>query len=494
MATKSPASCVETASLKQVIMSETPSSETRDGGRTASASASASPSPSPSPEANVILVPSHSRWFSWNDIHECEVRHLPEFFDSVSPSKNPRVYKYYRNFIVKHFRDNPTRKITFTDVRKTLVGDVGSIRRVFDFLEAWSLINYQPSSAIGVEWALKEIKYEGHVANLLDLPLISFLDNTISTNAILMLSSLIRPCPLICGLITHIAPKYDLTLCARCYVRGNYQVGVSSSDFRRVEISEETKTDWTDKETLHLLEAIMHYGDDWRRVAQHVGGRTEKECVAHFIKLSFGEEFLHYQYSGVCNEKAYQLKELMDAECGLKSIGSAEPSKKMRLTPLADVSNPIMAQAAFLTALAGVEVAKAAAQAAVTAVSEAYRASRINYRPPPRNMLLQDTDIASNGGTTSDTFEWTRSHANTQLEKEESDLEKAISGIIEVQMKNIRGKLVQFEDIDLRMEKEWQQLEQMKNMLYVDKLTLLFQRRSAPKTGDNKEEDNVNTD
>lgn len=85
-------------------------------------------------------------WFSWNSIHECEVRFLPEFFDSRSPSKNPRVYMYYRNSIIKYYRRNPSAKITFTEIRKTLVGDVGSIRRVFDFLEAWGLINYSPSA------------------------------------------------------------------------------------------------------------------------------------------------------------------------------------------------------------------------------------------------------------------------------------------------------------------------------------------------------------
>ena len=98
---------------------------------------------------------------------------------------------------------------------------------------------------------------------------------------------------------------------------------MSSTDFRRVEIIEEAKTDWTDKETLHLLEAVLHYGDDWTRVARHVGGRNENECVNHFIKLPFGEEFLHRQDSDV------------------------NPRKRMRLTPLADASNPIMAQVHF---------------------------------------------------------------------------------------------------------------------------------------------------
>lgn len=61
-------------------------------------------------------------------------------------------------------------------------------------------------------------------------------------------------------------------------------------------------------------------------------------------------------------------------------------------------------------------------------------------------------------------------------------------------MKNIRGKLVHFEDMDLLLEKEWRQLEQMKNMLFIDKLTLLFHSRSVPKTADGTKEDNVNTD
>ncbi|KAL5158568.1 SWI/SNF complex subunit SWI3B [Glycine soja] len=128
-----------------------------------------------------------------------------------------------------------------------------------------------------------------------------------------------------------------------------------------------------------------------------------------------------------------------------------------------------MHHTAFLSALAGLEVAQAAAQAALTTLSEVYKATKINYRAFPRNTLLQDAGITSNGGS--------RLHANIQLEKEELDVEKAISEIIEVQvchmsrfdlmMKNIQDKLVHFEDLDLLMEKEGQQMEQMKNMAYL---------------------------
>ncbi|XP_021858680.1 SWI/SNF complex subunit SWI3C homolog isoform X3 [Spinacia oleracea] len=80
--------------------------------------------------------------------------------------------------------------------------------------------------------------------------------------------------------------RYDLVLCARCYVPGNYQVGVTASEFRRVEISEPVKAGWTEKETLQLLEAVMHYRDDWKRVAEQVGGRTDTSIIHHSMILA----------------------------------------------------------------------------------------------------------------------------------------------------------------------------------------------------------------
>ena len=334
-----------------------------------------SPEPKTSSDANLILVPSHSRWFSWDSIHECEIRNIPE------SSKNPKVYKYYRNSIVKFFRLNPNRKITFTDVRKTLVGDVGSIRRVFDFLEVWGLINYHPSSSLSkpLTWEDKDTKPDA-TSNSAESP----------------------------------SPA-------------------SVKEAKRIR-----KNEWTEKETLNLLEAITNFGDDWERVAHQVVGRTDKECVARFLELPFGD----------------QLKPPVDTECESETVASDKSSKRMCLTPLEDASNPIMAQAAFLSALAGTEVAQAAAQAALTSLS--------------------------NGGNVSDSIQGSLLHANLQLEKEESDsdVEKAISEVIEVQMKNIQDKLINFEDLDMLMEKERQQLEQTKSLYLLDQLNLIFRKTS----------------
>ncbi|KAL3621896.1 hypothetical protein CASFOL_034092 [Castilleja foliolosa] len=160
----------------------------------------------------------------YGDFHQF----VPEFFDGRSSSKNPRAYKYYRNAIIRHFRENPNRKITFTEVRKTIVGDVGSIRRVFDFLEAWGLINYVGSTKPQLKWEDKETKSAASAAaqggdSAADGPHASATKRRSAMAAILF---------------------HDITLCARCYVRGNYMVGLSSLYFKRIEISEETKTDW----------------------------------------------------------------------------------------------------------------------------------------------------------------------------------------------------------------------------------------------------------
>ncbi|KAL7127919.1 hypothetical protein ABFS83_14G282100 [Erythranthe nasuta] len=409
----------------------------------------------PEPDADVIHIPSYSRWFSWSGVHECEAKFVPEFFDGKSSSKNPRVYKYYRNAIIRRFRENPNRKITFTEVRKTTIGDVGSIRRVFEFLETWGLINYAGSTTKPqLKWEEKETKSAAAAAAQgSDVAAASGGGAADSAQKKRVCSGCKVPCTIAC----FASDKHDMTLCARCYVRGNYRLGLSSTDFKRVEISEEAKSDWTDKETLQLLEGIMHYGDDWKKIAEHVGGKSAKECVARFIKLPFGEQFDGPPESAE-----------PDTELGLQNV--AMPTKRMHLSPLADASNPIMAQAAFLSTLVGVDVAEVAARAAVTALSDLV------------NIKHKESDIATNGNNTNMT-EVALLEANLQLEKEEEELEKAISGIA-TQTREMEEKIIHFEEFELETERKRQQFQHLQNRLFVDQLTILFHKTAAPKAGE----------
>lgn len=125
------------------------------------------------------------------------------------------------------------------------------------------------------------------------------------------------------------------TFCARCYLGARTTRDFNTSDFKRVEITEKVKIDWTEKQILLLLEAVAHYGDNWKKVSEHVG-RSEKECVERFIKLPFGEQYIGPPDSVDPEENFHNGSDQLDNEF--------PPSKKMRLTPFDDASNPILAQ------------------------------------------------------------------------------------------------------------------------------------------------------
>ncbi|KAJ8631236.1 hypothetical protein MRB53_024559 [Persea americana] len=453
------------------------------------------PAPSPPPittttTTTTISIPSYSSWFSFDNIHETERRFLSEFFiNPRSPSKDPRVYKYYRDAIIRKFREDPLRKITYTEVRRTLVGDVGSIRRVFDFLESWGLINYSGvvvKPNLKAEEKVKEKEKEKEsktgVSGLLPPPLDSPLEKKESAKKVC------GGCKSVCSLACFACDKADLILCARCFVRGNYQLGLNSGDFKRVDISEETKTNWTEKETLHLLEAILQFGNDWKKVAEHVGGRSEKECVARFIKLPFREQFMGTSDIDEV-DKYYHKKDQLNAErVEISAISS--PAKRRCLTPLADASNPIMAQAAFLSAIVGSDVAKSAAQAAVAALSEVsfnVQAENNEEIRPLSIEIDQREALNANGQTTAEVLEAAMSEVHARIEKEEQELENSIFEIIDVQMREIQEKIVRFENMEMQMEKEWLQLHNIRSQLFNDQLTVL-QHKAPTKFAESGEE------
>lgn len=184
-------------------------------------------------------------------------------------------------------------------------------------------------------------------------------------------------------------------LCPKCYENGNYGLGLSASDFKRVELKEMNQhksVDWTDEETLLLLEAIFLYSDDWKCVAQHVSTKSEADCVSRFIQLPFGEQYIDNisnessdrRSSNVTGEntiinqvsspKDSSTQEQQDHACNDAKHNMDDvlgpPLKRRCLTPFADASNPIMGQVAFLSAMVGSHVAEAAAHAAIAALSE----------------------------------------------------------------------------------------------------------------------------
>lgn len=98
--------------------------------------------------------------------------------------------------------------------------------------------------------------------------------------------------------------------------------------------------EWTDQETLLLLEALELYKDDWNRVAEHVGSRTQDECILHFLRLPIEDPFLE------------------------EDVGQLGPLVYQPV-PFSQSGNPIMSTVAFLASVVDPRVASAAAKSAL---------------------------------------------------------------------------------------------------------------------------------
>lgn len=280
-----------------------------------------------------IVVPSYSAWFDYNSIHVTEKRALPEFFNGKNKSKTPEIYLAYRNFMIDTYRLNPTEYITSTACRRNLAGDVCAIMRVHAFLEQWGLINYQVDTESRPTAMGPPPTSHFHV--LSDTP--SGLQpinppKTPQPSAAKTLLDLDKN-------IEGIKPPEG---------QPNMQFGLKLDQYVRKPAAMRNKTaasltrDWTDQETLLLLEGLEMYKDDWNKVCEHVGTRTQDECILNFLRLPIEDPYLEdHEAGGVLGPLAYQP------------------------IPFSKSGNPIMSTVAFLASIVDPRVAAAAAKAAM---------------------------------------------------------------------------------------------------------------------------------
>lgn len=101
--------------------------------------------------------------------------------------------------------------------------------------------------------------------------------------------------------------------------------------------------DWTEQETLLLLEALEMYKDDWNKVCEHVGSRTQDECILHFLRLPIEDPYLDQPEHG----------------------GGALGPLAYQPVPFSQAGNPIMSTVAFLASVVDPRVAAAGAKASM---------------------------------------------------------------------------------------------------------------------------------
>ncbi|XP_073832088.1 SWI/SNF- related protein mor isoform X2 [Musca autumnalis] len=369
-----------------------------------------------------IIVPSYSAWFDYNSIHVIEKRAMPEFFNSKNKSKTPEIYMAYRNFMIDTYRLNPTEYLTSTACRRNLAGDVCAIMRVHAFLEQWGLINYQidaelrptpmgppPTSHFhilsdtpsGIQSLNPQKTPQPSAAKtLLDLDKKPTGGATAAgaaaaatgANKDIKEDSLDKA-PTVVGIKTE-PPENGAPIAPT-----TGQFGLKLDQYAKKPAAMKNRTaasmsrEWTDQETLLLLEGLELYKDDWNKVCEHVGTRTQDECILHFLRLPIEDPYL-------------------EDDGGFLGPLGCQP------IPFSKSGNPIMSTVAFLASVVDPRVAAAAAKAAM----EEFAAIKDEVPASIMDNHMKNVEKASAGGKFNPSYGLASSGiAGTGTDKEDED-------------------------------------------------------------------------
>uniref|UniRef100_A0A8C2IRX0 SWI/SNF related, matrix associated, actin dependent regulator of chromatin, subfamily c, member 1b n=1 Tax=Cyprinus carpio TaxID=7962 RepID=A0A8C2IRX0_CYPCA len=261
-----------------------------------------------------IIVPTYASWFDYNCIHQIERRALPEFFNGKNKSKTPEMFiilKLYINMFISCLRCVCTYKV------------------VHSFLEQWGLINYQ------VDAESRPLPMgpppTPHFNVLTDTPsgLVPLQHRPLQVSAsqhMLHFPEKLREKP---------SDLQNFGLRTDIYAKKHPKSKGASAG-----------REWTEQETLLLLEALEMYKDDWNKVSEHVGSRTQDDCILHFLRLPIEDPYLENSEASM-GPLAYQP------------------------VPFSQSGNPVMSTVAFLASVVDPRVASAAAKAALEEFSRA---------------------------------------------------------------------------------------------------------------------------
>jgi len=138
----------------------------------------------------------------------------------------------------------------------------------------------------------------------------------------------------------------NYVICSNCFYEGKYPMTMQSGDFFKIvnknyqKDLKDMENEWTDQETLLLLEGLDMYDDVWSKISEHVKTKTQDQCILRFLQLPIEDPYL-----GIPQ----------------KDLGGLQYQDD----PLNQTENPVMSIVAFLTSVVNPGVASAAANAAL---------------------------------------------------------------------------------------------------------------------------------
>lgn len=326
----------------------------------------------------------------------------------------------------------------------------------------------------------------------------------------------------------HSIKAKNYSLCPSCYLEGRFPSSMYSGDFVRMDDSVLKQTggltggasgaqdDWTDAETLRLLEGLEMFDDDWSAVANHVGTRSREQCITKFIQLPIEDGFLDGATQADLGPLQYARRDQVD------KLGKP-------IVPFAQADNPVMSVVAFLASAVNPAVAAAAAQSALGELTDNLRKrtgqgkagetaadaadaekskengearangdamdvdgeAKANAAEPasasgddagavavvdgsagakkplsgavPRNAVERAAAIALGAAA---------AKAHVLASFEERECQRLVGQVIEAQLKKLELKMTQFEELESLLEAERRSVEAGRRQLYADRLAV----------------------
>lgn len=234
--------------------------------------------------------------------------------------------------------------------------------------------------------------------------------------------------------------------------------------------------DWTDQETLLLLEAVEMYDDDWNAIEEHVGSRTAQQCIRKFLELPIEDPYLQTE-------------------------GSMGPLRFGRV-PFEQAENPVMSVVAWLAGVMGPGVASQAAKTALHNMTDGKQEE--GERKPTDGTKEGETaqtspnpdEASANDGGDGMNIDGTEQKsgsgiphpkvvraanlalgasakaADTLADAEDAHIKSTLANLIKLTLTKLEIKMAQFEELEELLEDERKGLESARVALLNERLTV----------------------
>jgi len=230
--------------------------------------------------------------------------------------------------------------------------------------------------------------------------------------------------------------------------------------------------EWSQEETLKLLDSIALHGEDWNKVAEDFTGiKTKEQIISYFVSLPINEN---------TSEKIHNINALaMKAQQEKQQVISEQNSVP---TVFSDVSNPILAQVALFGRLLEQyslddedrikenlqENSLVSGLRSHDKQEEVKETSNVVQHIPEEEILSKKM--------CNKIKEKSIKKSNKLAKRERKELKKLMAMIVEIELKKISSKVDYLDKLDEAIYKEKEQVKEIHSQIFAERISLALSR------------------